>query len=68
MAKIVVYLQNKDIENFIDILEEGGDHHVSWSPVCAKDYIIQTILTPKEFDVLRLNYVDPETLPILPNK
>lgn len=67
MAKILVHIKERDIESLIDVLELGGDHHITWSPVSNDEHLVQILLTPKEFEVLKYNYVDVESLPILPN-
>lgn len=67
MAKIIVHIKERDVESLIDVLTEGGDHHIEWSPTSKEDFKVQMMLDPKEFEVLRYNYVDLEALSILPN-
>lgn len=66
MAKIVIYVEEKDLEPLFDaLLAPGEDHHVKIS-LEQKERYVQLLLDIKEFDTLRLNYVDIETLPEIP--
>lgn len=67
MVKILVYIKEKDIESLIDAIELGKDHSITWSPIQNNDHLIQILLTPKEFKILKNNYVDTKSLSIQNN-